>query len=98
MQQQEKNFSTIKGSLACLSSPGRANYDFHTKLGEKLTLKKRTLGRLEELPTYPGYPFYIVGSNYKQGFLGWNHHIVILSNVSLMLSYIIITLIRGNTK
>ena len=42
-----KTFSTIKGSLTCLSSPGRANYDFQTKLGEKFTLKKRKLGRLE---------------------------------------------------
>jgi len=29
--------------------------------------------RKETWPALPGYPFLIVGSNSKQGFLGWNH-------------------------
>ena len=49
-------------------------------------------------PALQGYPFLIVGSNSKQGFLGWNHHCLFISYVSLMLSDKIIALIRGNTK
>ena len=36
------------------------NFDFHTKLGKKYSLRKRNLARLEKRLAFPDYAFSIV--------------------------------------
>ena len=45
---EKKKLSCVEGSPACLSSPGQANFDFHTKLGQKFALRNGKLAWLEE--------------------------------------------------
>ena len=73
---------------------------FPLKTWPQVYIKKRKVGLAwrETWLALLCYPFWIVESNSVQGFLGWNHHSLLISYVLLTLSDNIITLIRGNTK
>ena len=45
---EKKKFTSVEGSPACLSPAGQANFDFHSKHGQKFTLRNGKLAWLEE--------------------------------------------------
>ena len=59
----EKKSTCVEGSPACLSSPGQANFNFHSKLvlGQTAYIKKWKVGlaRRETWLALPGYPFWL---------------------------------------
>ena len=66
---------------------------FPLKTWPQVYIKKRKIGLAwrETWLALLCYPFLIVGSNSEQGFLGWNHHCLLISYVLLTLSDNIIT-------
>ena len=97
-QQQQQNLLHYKRLTHLSEFSWASQLWFPNKTWRKVYIEKEKVGKARIVACLARLPFFIVESNYKQGFLGWNHHCVLLSYVSVMLSDIIIALMRGNTK